>query len=111
MKINIRMLYLYLFAIVGLFIIVFAAINMIDIGLKTFVFKDADKYVVYPMRIEDNPKLTMEEIEKQVTKDKLLQDQESTRQKQRELSNAISMLIVGVPLYLYHWKLIQKEKL
>lgn len=32
------------------------------------------------------------------------------QQRHRELSFAIAMLIVGLPLYLYHWSIIRKEK-
>ena len=38
-----------------------------------------------------------------------LQDKETSRNRQRQTSNALAMLIVGVPLYKYHWKLIKKE--
>ena len=31
------------------------------------------------------------------------------RQRQRQLSGSISMMVVGVPLYLYHWRTISRE--
>jgi len=35
----------------------------------------------------------------------------STRaNREREAAEAIAMIVVGFPLYLYHWSLIQKEK-
>jgi hypothetical protein len=49
MKFSIRLLYLYLFSFVGLLIVVIGGIQMVDLGIKTFVFKDADKYENYPM--------------------------------------------------------------
>tara|TARA_Y100000310_G_C20457842_1_gene703904 strand:+ start:97 stop:243 length:147 start_codon:yes stop_codon:yes gene_type:complete len=30
-------------------------------------------------------------------------------QRQRELAQSIAMLIVGIPLYLFHWKTIKRE--
>ncbi len=99
MKLNIKLLYLYLFSFVGLLITVFGSINMINVGLKTFVFRDVDKYEIY---IDKESGLSVEEQQAR-------QDRESDRQKQRELVNAISMLAVGAPLYLYHWKKIQSE--
>jgi len=64
------------------------------------VFKDVDKYEIY---VDKESMLSVEEQQAR-------QDRESKRQKQRELANAISMIVVGVPLYLYHWKKIQSEK-
>ncbi len=36
-------------------------------------------------------------------------DAENQKQRQREVSEALAMLIVGIPLYKYHWRTIQKE--
>lgn len=105
MKLSIRTLYLYLFSFVGLLIVVFGSISLIDLGIKTFIFPDADRYDIY---YESQPK--MEGVE-QPTKEELeaRQAKESTRQKQRQLSNSIAMILVGTPLYLYHWRTLQKE--
>ena len=34
---------------------------------------------------------------------------EESNQRKRQLSASISMILVGIPLYLYHWKTIKKE--
>jgi len=34
---------------------------------------------------------------------------EQSNQRRRQLSTSLSMILVGVPLYLYHWKTIKKE--
>jgi hypothetical protein len=105
MNLSIRTLYLYLFSFVGLLIIVFGSISMINIGLKTYVFKEADKYEIYLGQGETNPDGTLATKEDIVIR----QDRELIRQRQRELANALAMLAVGVPLYMYHWKTLQKE--
>ena len=75
---------------------------MVDLGLKVFVFNEADKYEYYaPAKIE-------REIIDQAAEEKRM-ERESTRQRQRELSGSIAMIAVGLPLYLYHWGTIQKE--
>ncbi len=104
MKLNIRLLYLYLFSFVGLLIVVVGSVNIVNLGLKAFVFKDADRYEVYssPIKVGNEQQLSEEE-------QKTRQDREVVRQRQREFSNAIAMIVVGAPLYLYHWKTIQKE--
>lgn len=104
MNLNIRTMYLYLFSFVGLLIIVFGSISLLDIGLKTYIFKEADKYEVYVGESKPNgEQYTKEELETR-------QNKELVRQRQRELSNALAMLAVGTPLYLYHWKTLQKDQ-
>ncbi len=100
---NLRLLYLYLFSFVGLLIVVFGSIQLVNLGLKAYVFKGADTYEVYPISLPDGKPME--------TKEELLakQERETARQRQRELVNSVSMLVVGTPLYLYHWRLIKKE--
>lgn len=109
MKFSIRLLYLYLFSFIGLIIAVIGTIQLVDLGLKVYVFKNADIYE-YASPVKINPMgeeiaLTDKEIEVQ----RELQTTETKRQRQRQASTAISMLLVGIPLYKYHWKLLKKE--
>jgi hypothetical protein len=101
MKINVRLLYLYLFSFVGLLIVVIGCIRISDLALKTFVFKDADMYETYPVK-DDASLLSPEEMQAR-------QKRDQQRQKEREFSESLSMILIGAPLYLYHWKTIQKE--
>ena len=103
MKINLRLLYLYLFSFVGLLIVVFGSIQLVNLGIKTFVFKDVDKYEIGPMmKIEGQVQESKEDQEAR-------QSREMTRNRQRELANTIAMISIGAPLYLYHWRIIQNE--
>ena len=45
----IRKVYLYTFALVGLVLIVIGAVQLIGLGLKTYIFTKADIYYQYPM--------------------------------------------------------------
>lgn len=101
---TIRKIYLYLIAFVGIVIFVIGSISLIDLGLKTYLFKEADvDYYARPMKIDGEPEFDEEEYNKQM-------EQNRTSQKQRQASNAIAMIIVGYPLYRYHWQTLQKEK-
>jgi hypothetical protein len=89
---------------VGLLIVVIGSIQMVNLGLKTFVFRDVDKYEVYiDKMVPELERESVEEIEKR-------QEVEIKRQREREFVNSLSMIVVGLPLYLYHWKTIQKTK-
>lgn len=109
MKFSIRLLYLYLFSFIGLLIAVIGAIRLIQLGIKVYVFKGADQYSTYvtPAVSPDGKGAiqTQEEIDAQ----KRVDESENQRQRQREVSEAMAMLIVGIPLYKYHWRTIQKE--
>jgi len=103
MKFNIRLLYLYLFSFVGLLIAVIGSVQIIDLGLKTYVFK-VSEYSSYPQTVDKdgNQTISTEEMDKR-------NRMEESNQRKRQLSASISMILVGIPLYLYHWKTIKKE--
>ena len=103
MKFSIRLLYLYLFAFIGLLVAVIGSIRLLELGLKVYVFQGSDSYdYVKPVLVEGQTSVNTDE-------EKAVQEKETKRQRQREASGAISMLLVGIPLYKYHWDLIKKE--
>ncbi|MEK7168396.1 MAG: hypothetical protein AAB778_00105 [Patescibacteria group bacterium] len=103
MKFSIRLLYLYLFSFIGLIITVIGCIRLIQLGIKVYIFKDADTYeYARPVLVEGQKQVDFEE-------DKKIQERENKRQRQREVAESVAMLLVGIPLYKYHWKLIKKE--
>lgn len=106
MKLNLRLLYLYLFAFVGLLIVTIGSIRLVDLGLKTLIFRDADRYEVY---VDKFPIAEGQVIESQ-EEIQARQDRELARNRQRELSGSVSMIVVGLPLYLYHWGIIRKTR-
>lgn len=103
MKFSIRLLYLYLFSFIGLLIGVIGAVQLTDLLIKVYVFKGADTYeYAKPIPVEGDLEFDQEE-------EKAIQMRETQRQRQRQASTALAMLLVGIPLYKYHWSLIQKE--
>ena len=44
MKVNIRLIYLYLFSFVGLLVMVIGSVRLLELGLKVIVFKGADSF-------------------------------------------------------------------
>ena len=111
MKLNLRLLYLYLFSFVGLIVAVIGSIRLIELGLKVFVFKDSDKY--YYVRslspYGEEGKISTEEANMRQQEEEVNQNEQTKRDRQRETAGALAMLIVGFPLYKYHWGVIQKE--
>jgi hypothetical protein len=111
MKFNIRLLYLYLFSAVGLIVTIIGTTRLVDLGLKVFVFKNADSYYTYPYQTAPDPegKVSSDEAKKIEAQNAKFNEEETKRQRQRETSGAVAMIVVGLPLYLYHWKTIQKD--
>ena len=100
MKFSIRLLYLYLFSFIGLIIAVIGTVQIVDLGLKVYVFKGADRYAF---------SIPLPEGEDLNYPDENYVERETTRQRQRQASTALAMLLVGIPLYKYHWKLISHQ--
>lgn len=110
MKFSIRLLYLYLFSAIGLIIAVMGAVQLVDLGIKVYVFDGADVYEMYdvPSRVsKDGEPITPSDQE--IEEAKKSREKEVNRQRQRQASTALAMLIVGIPLYKYHWSLIKNE--
>lgn len=104
MKFSLRLLYLYLFSFVGLLITIIGSIQILDLTLKTFVFRVNDiSYPVMPMTSEKG------EIIYTVDDQKRQQELESANQRKRQMSNSLAMILIGAPVYLYHWKTIKRE--
>lgn len=133
----IRTIYLYLFTLVGLAMTVVGAAKIVDLGLKQYIFTkaDEDNYRAYPAEppapknylvergLTEEQKKGLSEEQKQTLKQweedyKRWREEQSsqpkidyrTAQKQRTASNALSLILVGLPLYLYHWSVIKRDK-
>lgn len=132
----IRVVYYYLFALVGLVLIVIAGVNLINLGLKMTIFQQADQDTYSYDRMPPKAEFVNDnQIDQQTTADDLnlstaqraeinnwlndyraWQEKEAkidplTARRQREASTAIAMLIVGIPLFLFHFWVIRKEKI
>ena len=110
----IRKIYLYTFSLVGLVLVVIGGVRLVGLGLKTFVFTKADVYYEYPMvrpvkvpvlegKTEEFQQPNKEEVE-------AYQRDQRTANRQREAAESLAMIIVGLPLYLYHWRMVKKDK-
>ena len=126
----IRTIYLYIFALVGLIIVITGSIRAFTMALEVFVFKDIDKqeqlsyarpfsasYVDGLKTIQNDESLTEEDRESIKA---WLDDYENWKvenesfdhvgaRRQKETASILASVMVGFPLYLYHWNLIKTE--
>lgn len=114
----IRKVYLYLVALISLIIIVVGCIQLIDLGLKQWVFTKADRdYYYYPVSVLDCSTLAETERAKMpectnpdfYAKQEQQQRDSRDAQKQRQASTALAMIVVGSPVFYFHFKLARQE--
>jgi hypothetical protein len=106
----IKKVYLYLVSLISLVILVIAGIMLINLALKTWVFPKADTnyYTYCPATIEKTPEGESIAQPRECTDEQYAKDQRAA-QKQRDAAQAVAMIVVAAPVFLYHWKLARKE--
>ncbi len=98
---------------------------MINIALKTWVFTKADDYFydgrmvceTLPMPVADpkatTPALSKEQIiadcEKQNAASAVQQEKNRIAQRQMNIVRDISMIVVAVPLFFIHWRILRRK--
>ena len=110
-NLTLRKSFLYIFATVGLVLCIIAGVSLINLALKTYVLKKADNYCYDYSRVPtvDKDGNTTEPTQEQKDEQKRICEEQRASQKQSQAANAIAMLIVGLPLYGYHWYRIRSE--
>ncbi|MFZ5364527.1 MAG: hypothetical protein ACOZAG_03545 [Patescibacteria group bacterium] len=132
LKLNsVRTVYFYLIALITLMMIVFATVDLAKLGLTTWVFKTADRaddwappalYMINERTQGETAercaeKCDLTEMEKQQIQNWLLdyknwQDEQGilkVARKQKDAVRDISMLVIAIPLFVWHWKMISRE--
>lgn len=134
----IRKIYLYLFALVGLTLMVISGVQFLNIALKMTIFKEADRQQAIYQKMPSCGPLAADRVESIVNRSNeakvsvelteaertamasWLQNYKSWQEeyenydpiranREQTAANALAMLIIGLPLYLYHWRVIKRE--
>jgi len=93
-----RSLYLYAVSLITLLVCLFTVISLINRGLDLIV---PDAGYVDPYAAQNDPKIDPEVI-KQANID------QNRRSAIRGITSSLVTLLVTVPVYLYHWKMVRK---
>ena len=93
-----RSLYLYAVSLITLLVCLFTVISLINRGLDLIV---PDAGYVDPYAVQNDPKIDPEVI-KQANID------QNRRNAIRGITSSLVTLLVTVPVYLYHWKMVRK---
>ena len=138
MKSIIAKIYFYLVSLIGLMMIVIPTADLIQLGLKTWIFKNADinqqsySYQMAPYAFEKIPSTPIEAAKISKDKcnltdaqkaglDKWIKDYETWQEEQKKIDYVrsdrerrtvtdIGFLAVGIPLFFIHFRIIRKER-
>ena len=124
----IRNVYLYLVAMIGLVVMIFGAVGCINNVFQNYVFHVNDSYLNEPISPgmrggtcnqsyidptdTENKRMivpTTQEVAECKTAQKEQQDQNQRNNIGREFSISIAQMLVGLPIWLFHWGIIQRE--
>ena len=127
----IRTIYLYLFALLGLVLLTIGGVRFIDMGLRAFVFTMADEqqrldYARPPVYYQMEKLEQIQTGEQKLTEGEIVQVRQAiqsykeweerskdvdpiTSRRHRNASINLSLILIGLPLYLYHWGVIKRE--
>lgn len=135
MKNTIRQIYFYAATLIFLMMTVVSTVSLLNLGLKTYVFPKADQaykatcdydeygnvYSSYeprpvmvpePAKTGEPERRKLTEEERAVLKGRCesAQKEQRSAERQRDLVQNLSMLIVAAPLFWLHFKWVQKER-
>ncbi len=126
----IRHIYLYLVTAITIVLVIISTIGMINLALSEYVFdvkgyEELDDYKwqcgenATPVAVDDrelNPAKSVAVKATEEDQSKCLEDAKANavlrheNDVKRDFVNWLSMLLVSLPLYFYHWGIIKKEK-
>lgn len=128
---TLKVIYLYIFSLVGLVLLIIGSVRFLDMGLKAFVFRRAEEQrridylrpsfyspVEFLQKLEEKESEGLSAEEKkaitsmiesyQVWEEEKSQLDPLTSSRHREASVSLALILVGLPLYLYHWRMTRK---
>jgi len=109
----IRNVYLYTFSAVGMIIFLVGGVGLINVFLKTYVFP-LEHYSEYYYTSCSDPYVLKETPDFDVTACEASQEEERATQdsdaRKRDLASGLAAVVCGTPIWLYHWRVIQKSK-
>ena len=127
----IRTIYLYIFSLLGLVLLIIGGVRIVNMGLKAFVFTQADEqqridflrpplYQIETLQKISEGELTQLSAEEKTQIKSMIQSYEAwlersnevdplTSRRHKDASISLAMILIGLPLYLSHWKMTKKE--
>jgi hypothetical protein len=124
----IRLIYLYLISAITFIVFLIGAISLVNLGLEVFVFDIDDDYYRYEPYASCEHLVAAPVVVGEVTgekdmgqaykdcmaKQKAIEEKKESRwiseSHARDLSIGIAQVLVALPLWLFHWKTIERDR-
>lgn len=117
----IRFIYLYIITAITFIVFIIGAVSVINVVLKEFVFEIDEGYYRKPhaicethMRTRDDGSIDSGAYEKCLERQEKIESDRKQRaiseSAARTLSIAIAQILVGFPLWIFHWKIIERDR-
>ena len=122
----IRYIYLYLISAITFIVFIIGAVNLVDIALKTFVFEIEDdymrydrpimmtceKYILSPDGKEFIENMNYETCVAAQETEEIVEENNGkiSSGTARDLSIGIAQILVAFPLWLFHWRIIERDR-
>lgn len=117
----IRFIYLYLITAITFIVFIIGAVNIVDMGLKVFVFDVDEDYYERPvvmcdrfMYSPEGEKNDNEGYQDCLKRQKELDEERKSRfiseSSARRLSIGIAQVVVALPLWIFHWRIIERDR-
>ena len=126
----VRTVYLYVVALLSLLFLCIGIGNLINVTLKAYVFPEAEKrdynicyqpYYYPSLELEKIKEVEITDEEQRTKINTIINDYENWKnqntgdncyvsERQKRMVDAITMILISLPLYIFHWRLIKKEK-
>lgn len=111
-----RKFYCYLVSFAALMMMVISGVTIVSTTLKMTVFPQADNWsTMYAgpgcdgMVYSGQPTSTPEQCAKQKEENKKQQEQNRKASQQSNLVWSISLLVIAIPLFVFHWRQARKD--
>jgi len=111
---NIRQVYLYLICFATLMMLIIGLVQLI-MGVVDLVYPDPNmesQYLDTKIKVSEmqrnNPEITREDIERQIQEDQARQKVSRKYSQIKSFINSLALVMVSLPVYLYHWRKIQR---
>lgn len=127
----VRNAYLYIASLISLLFVAIGVYTLVNTAMKAYVFPKADRGnfsrcnqqppipVTIYTDVENNKQVATEDQKRQL--DNFLADYEKWKKentgedclaadRQSNIADALTMILIALPIYLFHWNIIKKEK-
>lgn len=134
----IRLVYLYLVSLIGLVIFLIGGVGLVNTGLKALLNVDSQYYMGAPedmcvSRLQNYTPVTIDGIKASpvapaavtptpvkvdrnsqefkdcIREEEVRQEKQRKNDQRRDIAEALAMILLGAPVWLYHWKVIQRD--